>query len=157
WNGTSAVATAISADGTTVAGTDLADSSQAFVWSSGAGMRGLGFLTTTGTPFSEARGISADGSTIVGRTTNSSGRFQGFFWKSGPGLRALPLLDGATGSAANATSADGSVIVGESETNGVLTAYYWDRSRGKRDLAQFLTSLGATGLTGWTLSRATAV
>src|SRR5205814_2307786 len=57
-----------------------------------------------------------------------------------------------------AVSGDGSVIVGAS-TGGApgAVAYYWDRARGRRDLRQFLLSLGAGGLDGWVLTEATAI
>jgi hypothetical protein len=73
-------------------------------------------------------------------------------------MRALPLLAGAVASEGLAVSGDGSVFVGSSvDAAGARRAYYWDRARGRRDFQQFLASMGATGLDGWTLTYARAV
>lgn len=74
-------------------------------------------------------------------------------------MRPLPFLDGYIANAALDTSADGSVIVGRASRaqQPYYASYDWDRVRGRRDLKQFLISMGATGLAGWTLTSATAI
>jgi uncharacterized membrane protein len=64
---------------------------------------------------SEAAGISADGSTIVGNAYASSQYTppHAFLWTAAGGLEPLDELPGSTGSVAAGASADGSVIVGQ--------------------------------------------
>jgi probable HAF family extracellular repeat protein len=80
-NNITSSAEAVSADGSVIVGT----SGQAFIWDSANGMRNLqDVLTTdfglnlTGWQLSEAKGISADGLTIVGYGTNPSGQNEGW-------------------------------------------------------------------------------
>src|SRR5688572_5837591 len=64
------IATAVSADGSTVVGYSFSTSGfEAFRWTSGGGMVGLGDLPG-GAFRSEAHGVSADGSVIVGYSTS---------------------------------------------------------------------------------------
>ncbi len=113
-------ATAVSADGSTVAGfiTGPAQSphapsiEEAARWTAATGWVGLASLST----LSEATGISADGSVIVGQVI-ASGNQQSFRWTAGTGLITLPPLPGFTGGYALGVSADGTVIVGSSFSN----------------------------------------
>ncbi|MCP4248494.1 MAG: PEP-CTERM sorting domain-containing protein, partial [bacterium] len=66
---------------------------------------------------SEAHGISADGSVVVGRSNSASGG-QAFRWTAGGGMVGLGDLPGSRfNSWAAAVSADGSVVVGRSESS----------------------------------------
>jgi probable HAF family extracellular repeat protein len=80
--------------------------------------RGLGF--TPGSTWSEARAISADGTTIVGISrTATSQAIETFLWTEGGGIEgigALPVQDAA--STGMAVSADGTVVVGGSRAVG---------------------------------------
>jgi uncharacterized membrane protein len=135
--------------------------------------------------YSQAFGVSSDGSIIVGGT--SAGAFK---WTYAGGLTLLP---GATGAGANAISADGTVIVGVNSSglavrwvgsasptslgsaqgqalavnsNGTVIvgftglatddAFVWDTTNGMRSLAAVLTSAGAD-VSDWALSQATGV
>ena len=63
---------------------------------------------------SEARGVSADGSTVVGLSKSGSGP-EAFHWTSGVGMIGLgDLAGGVFESRAFGVSADGSVVVGYS-------------------------------------------
>lgn len=142
-SGTTSQATGVSADGTIVVG--LSDgggslpsgpglpTTEAFRWTSGGGMVGLGFLGTG--QASQANAISADGTTIVGTSSNLPGYTVGgppgpvfefpFVWTSGTGMFELTLLAGDTSGTALAVSADGSVVVGVSTGGGGDTPVVW--------------------------------
>lgn len=152
----------VSADGTIVVGGDsnAMNEGEAYVWSPTDGMRGLGFLGNlpVGMRSSYAVAVSADGRMIVGSSLIGVGLRQAFIWKAPGGMHPLPMLTGHTQNFASDVSGDGSVVVGRSsDPAGVSVGYYWDRVRGRRDLKQFLISLGATGLEGWSLTGANAV
>ncbi len=70
----------VSADGSVIVGiaTNSAGDQEAFMWTSGGGMVGLGFLPSAASDDSEALGVSADGSVIVGIATNSAGDQEAF-------------------------------------------------------------------------------
>lgn len=132
---------AISGDGSVVVGgcewsqfNEVAG--QAFRWTEQGGIQGLGY-TRPGGNFSQAQGISRDGTTIVGvsQSGGSAGPRDAFVWREGAGMQALPGLPGSTGwNAATAVNADGSVIVGQAETTGQhLRAARWTSS-GIQDL-----------------------
>jgi hypothetical protein len=84
-------------------------------------MRGLGDLPG-GRFVSSARGVTADGSIVVGQGNNADSLGEAFIWDAGHGMRSLRAaleadygmdLTGWQLTAANGISADGSVIVGE--------------------------------------------
>ncbi len=84
---------------------------------------GLGDLPG-GDFYSQANGISGDGSTVVGTSHSSSfqNSFEAFRWTQAGGMVGLgDLGPGAPKSAANAASFDGSVIVGKADTSTALT------------------------------------
>ena len=73
-------------------GSSLSAFNEAFRWTSGGGMAGLGdFLG--GNTFSTALGVSADGSIIAGYGVSASGA-EAFRWTSGGGLVGLGNLPG---------------------------------------------------------------
>ena len=66
----------------------------------------------SGSFYSRAHGISADGLVVVGQSTSSSGT-EAFRWTASGGMVGLGDLAGGTfNSSANKASADGSVVVG---------------------------------------------
>lgn len=117
-------------------------------------LTGLGDLPG-GAYSSEAFGVSADGSVVVGRSESAAG-VEAFRWEAGvmTGLGDLP--GGAFASEALGVSADGSVIVGWGTGPAGPSAVVW-RGSGAEDLKSLLISLGATGLEGWTLTGASDV
>jgi probable HAF family extracellular repeat protein len=75
-------------------------------------MMPLGVLP--GGSFSQANGVSADGSVVVG-TSDSANGYQAFIWDAADGMRSLQDLLGVGGwklTSATAVSADGTTIVG---------------------------------------------
>lgn len=82
---------------------------------SAASFTPLGFLT--GATHSDARGISADGSTVVGFSNTATGP-QAFYWNSSSGMNAIgDLLGAPNGSRALGASSNGATIVGNGNTN----------------------------------------
>ena len=95
-----------------------------------ASFQGLGALPG-GSSFSIAYDISADGSTVVGRSYSETG-LQAFRWTSSSGMVGLGNLPGASSgdfSEAYAVSADGSTVVGLATYNG-SRAFVWTQPTG---------------------------
>jgi uncharacterized membrane protein len=110
-------------------------------------MVGLGYLP--GGSSSDAFGLSADGSTIVGYS------IEAFLWTSRGGMVGLGVTP--TGqSEALAVSADGKVVVGD-DLSGYGGAWIWTQGGGMRDVADVLTHDYGLNLAGWTLNDATGV
>lgn len=153
-------ANAISADGTTVAGSSLnsdgiRDWYEAFRWTEQDGMVGLGYLNefAIGVGSSSALKVSANGSTIVGASSNSdgvAGWMEPFRWTASEGMVGLGRLSGATGDAGpTSMSADGSVIVGWSATSqiGDLADFRWSAESGMQSVADWIgPEVDLTGL-----------
>jgi probable HAF family extracellular repeat protein len=93
----------------------------------------LGVLPGGG--WSEAWGVSADGSVVVGLAYNAAGQRRAFRWTENDGMQNLGTLPGGGTSVALGVSADGSVVVGWS-TNaaGQLRAFRWTASGGMQAL-----------------------
>jgi probable HAF family extracellular repeat protein len=119
----SSEAAALSADGSTIVGestSGLGSIKEAFRWTSGTGMVGLGGLpVTTSSPFSRAFGVSGDGSIVVGISGDDDDGITAFIWDESHGMRKLKdvvrtelFLDYPL-TAAYAISADGTTIVGQ--------------------------------------------
>ena len=147
----------VSADGSViVGGSDSSSGYEVFHWTSGGGMVGLGYLP--GGSVSEAYGVSADGSVIVGLgTVGESGLEEAFRWTSGGGMVGLGDLPGGSFSFALSVSADGSVIVGESALPSGDQAFHWTSGGGMQSLRDLLIAGGVTELTNWSLESATGV
>jgi len=151
------LANAISADGSTIVGFGSNNSvgTEAVRWTAGGGMVGLGLVP--GTDASGARGVSSDGSTVVGysQVVPSTGAVgftgaQAFRWTAGGGMVGLGFLPGTTPSVANAVSTDGSTVVGFSGSQ----AFRWTASRGMAGLgflpggsSSFANGVSGNGLT----------
>ena len=82
-------------------------------WTSGGGVLDLG--VTTGTE-SDARGISGDGTVVVGEARDGGGFYRAIRWTQAGGMQDLGTLGGPMSNAFDA-SFDGSVIVGTSLIN----------------------------------------
>lgn len=116
WDGTEhaipggRIATAANQDGSVVVGS-LTSPPHAFRWTQAGGPQDLGALP--GFTQTDALGVSADGSIVVGVATDPSGSTP-WIWDAIDGMRSLGAIDGATQGSANAISRDGTVIVGRS-------------------------------------------
>lgn len=107
-------------------------------------MRGLGFLSRAGNPFSVATGISADGSTVVGDSLNASGSTEAFVGSNSPRtMTGLGFLSTANSTQSNATgvSADGSSVVGISfNADGFREGFVWNADTGTKTGVGFLST-----------------
>lgn len=120
---------AMTADGSTIVGTSSSGfGNRAFRWTPGLGTQSLG--TLPGDTSSEAFGVSADGRTVVGRSSGVGN--SAFLWNLTLGmvdLRAQLVTLGTDMSdwgdlvEARAVSADGSVIAGTGVYKGVTQAF----------------------------------
>jgi probable HAF family extracellular repeat protein len=145
----------ISADGSVI----VAGRFEAERWTLDGGVMPLGDLPG-GAINSQAYGVSADGSVIVGQGESSSGR-EAFRWTEEGGMVGLGILPGFDSSLAQDLTADGSLVVGSlgmgSKAHAV--AFIWDALHGMRELRAVLVNdhgLSAS-LAGWTLEYATAI
>jgi prepilin-type N-terminal cleavage/methylation domain-containing protein len=87
---------------------------EGYRWTAAGGMVGLGVLPGNMIPDSQALGVSADGSVVVGATTSAEGN-QAYRWTVDEGMVGIGRLPGGQiGAAARAVSADGSVAAGGS-------------------------------------------
>jgi probable HAF family extracellular repeat protein len=101
--------------------------------------------------FSEANGVSADGSVVVGRSDSASGQ-EAFRWTAGGGMVGLgDLPGGAFGSVANGVSGDGAVVVGYGNSASGNEAFRWSALGGMvglGDLPDGLFDSYASGASG---------
>jgi probable HAF family extracellular repeat protein len=109
------------------------------------GAQNLGVLAgNTNDPYywSEARDVSADGKTVVGRSIDADGRLRAFRWTESGGMQDLGALGGLVSSAFG-VSADGAVVVGwASDPYGRTHPFRWTESGGMQDLGTFGGSTG---------------
>ncbi len=135
----------VSGDGSTVVGvsplvvtvgTELFYTYQGFRWSAATGMVALGIIDgppdVTGTWGSGARGVSGDGSVIVGEATRYPTFRQAYRWTASTGLVGLgvPGDPAETYSIARGVSGDGSVVIGEMSGEIREQAFRWTASEG---------------------------
>ncbi len=92
-------------------------------------------LGTLGGVAALTKGMSADGSIVVGRASNPLGNFRAFRWRVGGQLQDLGTLGGPT-SEAVAISANGEVVVGTTSTEnlGESKVFRWTIANGMQDL-----------------------
>jgi len=94
----------------------------------------LTWVGTLGGSKSEARGISANGTVIVGVSRNANESDRAFRWSAATGIQDLGTLGGDWIEATD-VSADGSVIVGWSyDSSGIYRAFKWTSTTGMQDL-----------------------
>lgn len=142
---------AVSADGSVVAGhSNFPEGLRAFRWTAEGGMQNLGTLPDL--PHSEAWGLSADGSTVVGVSSQRA-----FRWTADNGMEDLGTLR-ELGAIAYAVNGDGSMVVGGEGPMGSPDerAFLWTSELGMVDMNDYLPALGLD-LTGWTLSSARGI
>ena len=94
---------------------------EAFRWTPGGGMKGLGYLKPNGS-YSHAMGVSHDGSAIVGfsQSGGMGNPREAFIWTESQGMKELPGLVGAPPQIveAHAVNADGTIAVGLADDPG---------------------------------------
>lgn len=134
------LAEAVSADGSVVVGYgDAKDPDpnfnsqefQAFRWTQATGMVGLGWIDQTAR-LSQAFGVSADGSTIVG-----SDSVQAMRWTQAEGMVGLGKGQGALAARATGISADRTTVIGlngYNAQNDANRAFRWTAAEGMIDL-----------------------
>jgi probable HAF family extracellular repeat protein len=111
-------------------------------WSQQPSLRWLG---TLGGDWSEASGVSADGSVVVGYAYNAAGQGRAFRWTASGGMQDLGTL-GGYGSEASGVSADGSVVVGGAHNAARrYRAFRWTAAGGMEDLNTTYASLLTNG------------
>lgn len=129
----------VSADGSTVVGYSQSSPSpgsrEAFRWTEAGGMIGLGDFAHP-TPQSDAQGVSADGSVIVGRGTGDAPwESRAFRWTQETGMQALADTAGEfVRSQAYDVSPDGSVVVGMASSTTANQAFRWTAAAGMTGL-----------------------
>lgn len=148
--GTFSFATGISANSMVIVG--FGDSTnypfeEAFRWTEGTGMVGLGAMT--GGSYSQAFAVNADGSVVVGSGDSTFYSSEAFRWTQGTGMVGLGVLSGGTLSTATGVSADGSVVVGTGDSMAYGSeAFRWTQGTG-------MVGLGV--MTGGSYSEASGV
>src|ERR1700691_3199097 len=100
-------AAGVGASGSAVAGTNL-NTAEAFYWTSAGGIVALGILPNQ--VGSSGYAISADGSTVVGTSFDSSNNFGAFIWTSAAGMIALGQPNGDDQTVAFGVSGNGLVV-----------------------------------------------
>jgi probable HAF family extracellular repeat protein len=137
---------AVSAGGTAAAGLSTGSTTssgvEAFRWTAGGGIVGVGKLVPTAS-LSFGQGISADGSVVVGWENQSQSLIRrAFRWTLSGGMADLgDLPGGASHANASAVSDDGSVVVGGSSSgssgNDQTEAFLWTAAGGMVGLGDF--------------------
>jgi len=152
WRTTLQAATAISADGSAVAGyapysggtTVLAvPVQQAFLWTAAKGVIGLGFVNGHSSG-SQASGISANGNSVAATCVSSGGQSIACLWTAASGMVGLGIPSGTVGTTTTGISGDGTVVIGTilfganpysvTETH----AFYWTARTGIVDLGALI-------------------
>jgi len=129
----------ITPDGSVIAGYgSTAEGREAVSWNALGEITGLGQMD--GSTDSRARGVSADGLTIVGDSIGiESGNFEAWRWGEAEGFTNLGALPGGEGRSQRAfdVSADGSVVVGYGYDESYLRAFRWTEENGMESLGDF--------------------
>lgn len=114
---------------------------------SSGGSRAKELAGLPGSEGSYARGISGDGSIIVGSSRfRDGGEFfsRAFIWTEAGGARDLGLLPGTENAHAQAISRDGSTVVGScAMPGGSLSPFRWTAAEGMQELEVFPGSFNA--------------
>ena len=150
-------AEAVSADGLVVVGDSIGidgDTSyrDAFRWTEGDGMTGLGAFT--------AVAASTDGAVIAGTISPGTAcDWEAFRWTEAGGIVPLGTYAPDHDSYAQGASGDGSRVVGyiEEAGDGPQRAFFWDAPHGIRLVQDVLENDFGLDLTGWRLTQAWGV
>lgn len=138
----------VSRDGSTVVGarflhTEDSGYNEAFVWTTGSGVLGLGdfpggFIPPGISVYSEALGVSSDGSVVVGQGLSNDGQ-EPFRWTPAGGLGRLGNPGGGLSfGVATGVSVDGSVVVGQGYLSSGPQAFRWTSAGGVVGLGDLL-------------------
>jgi len=130
---TFSLALGLSPDGGVAVGISASStaSSEAFRWTSGGGMQGLGLRP--GDMSSQATKVSTNGAVIVGAGLSGIGApvTEAWRWTQAAGFQGLGLLPGGSGSLGPVVSADGSVIAGTGTFNAAPSeGFRWTEASG---------------------------
>jgi probable HAF family extracellular repeat protein len=112
---------------------------------------GIGFLSRDRFPYSIATAVSADGSVIVGTSTNNAFNGEAYRWTIADGMVGLGDLPGSVfNSNACAVSSDGSIVAGEGTPGelGVYEATRWSAGDGMVGLGVAGGQSQAFGISG---------
>lgn len=121
----------VSFDGAVVVGGRGTGGREAFRWTAADGVIGLGDLPGDGPFASNALGVSADGSVIVGHSSRTWPLVRAFRWTAATGMVDLGSLPGGDGSGtASAVTPDGRVVVGGSGSFAGEQAFRWTSTTG---------------------------
>ena len=141
-----------STNGSVIAGvSDGGTGWRPFIYTDSTGMVGLGVLGTNPTAYGDVRGMSSDGTVIIGYSYNDTVD-RAYKWTAGTGPGAGMVDLGALGSNsaganpanysyAYAISADGNVIAGDSYTGTTDHAFRYTSGGGMVDLGNLGTSV----------------
>jgi probable HAF family extracellular repeat protein len=113
-----------------------------------ASFRGLGHLP--GSNYTVARGVSNDGSVIVGSARSGSQNYEAFRWTNTDGMQGLGFLPNHRGSYAYGVSGDGSTIIGGSFINSDASQpFRWTTAEGMQRLAGFSAQIFSDAEVTW--------
>ena len=106
--------------------------SRAFRWTAAGGMQNLGGLrgSDPATVYSWARGVSNDGTVVVGGSFNASNNIEAFRWTTQSGMVGLGILPGYHHSEAFAVSGNGKVVIGDTASVRGGEAFRWTAETG---------------------------
>ncbi|GAA3931113.1 hypothetical protein [Litoribacillus peritrichatus] len=98
-------------------------------------------LITDDIPFSEANGVSDDGSTVVGMSATNEGTISAFRWKNGQAIDLGALPSVGPNSSGQGISGDGEVLVGRGRTvneegTPINAGWMWAENSGMLDLGR---------------------
>ena len=128
------IASAVSADGSTVVGDSYSGSGrEAFRWTSSGAMQGLGCLPADSF-CSTGESVSGDGTVVVGRSDSGS-TMVAYRWTVSGGMEGLGILEGGSWSKAYNVSDDGFVVVGVSLSSRGQDAFRWTATGGMKSLS----------------------
>ena len=149
-------AIAISMDGFVMVGAGHPVLTGAVMWAANGSATILGKLP--GDAEGVATAVSRDGSVIVGASTNNAGIPRAFRWTQQTGMVDLGNgISGLLGTFATSVSGNGRTIVGWGPEPTGDVALIWDVDHGWRKLDAVLATDYQTQITGWRLTRATAI
>jgi len=160
WTKTGGFAMLLSREGYPFRASDISRDGSVVIGRSGCGtgwqgyrnLEPLGWLP--GDDYSDARGVSGDGSVVVGDSFSlAMGESpRPFRWTASGGMEDLGLPPGFVSARPYAASSDGSVVVGCGSLQGWAQAWIWDPAHGVCDLQDALVKDYGLDLSGWALN-----
>lgn len=151
--GNNSKATAVSADGSVIAGWSVDASlyyARAWRWTAASGMVSIGNLPTGS--YAQPTCMSADGSVIYGHDDDIAWR-----WTQATGMTLLTQNGAIGASYPYACTADGATVVGLMQVQGYSSAFIWDAAHDMLDLRDVLLAQGLTQVANWSFESAGAI